>query len=82
MACSCSHESAPLKPNSKFRMALWIALWINLSMFLVELVGGAYAHSSALWADSLRFLWGCSELWDFTGCIRCKPVLASHCSLN
>lgn len=55
MACSSSHESAPLKPNSKFRMALWIALWINLSMFLVELVGGAYAHSSALWADSLDF---------------------------
>ncbi|QIC62140.1 cation transporter [Acinetobacter schindleri] len=55
MACSCSHESAPLKPNSKFRMALWIALWINLSMFLVELIGGAYAHSSALWADSLDF---------------------------
>ncbi|WDE16995.1 cation transporter [Acinetobacter schindleri] len=55
MACNCSHESAPLKPNSKFRMALWIALWINLSMFLVELVGGAYAHSSALWADSLDF---------------------------
>ncbi|MEQ0923852.1 cation transporter [Acinetobacter schindleri] len=55
MACSCSHEPAPIKPNSKFRMALWIALWINLSMFLVELVGGAYAHSSALWADSLDF---------------------------
>lgn len=55
MACSCSHESAPIKPNSKFRMALWIALWINLSMFLVELVGGAYAHSLALWADSLDF---------------------------
>ncbi|WP_406613000.1 cation transporter [Acinetobacter schindleri] len=55
MACSCSHESAPIKPNSKFRMALWIALWINLSMFLVELIGGAYAHSSALWADSLDF---------------------------
>lgn len=55
MACSCSHEPAPIKPNSKFRMALWIALWINLSMFLVELIGGAYAHSSALWADSLDF---------------------------
>ncbi|KMV01007.1 MULTISPECIES: cation transporter [Acinetobacter] len=55
MACSCNHEPAPIKPNSKFRMALWIALWINLSMFLVELVGGAYAHSSALWADSLDF---------------------------
>ncbi|WP_347455912.1 cation transporter [Acinetobacter thermotolerans] len=55
MACSCSHEPAPIKPNSKFRMALWIALFINLLMFIVELVGGAYAHSSSLWADSLDF---------------------------
>src|SRR5690606_36585890 len=28
---------------------------INALMFLVELIGGAYAHSSALWADSLDF---------------------------
>lgn len=55
MACTCSHEPAPQKPNSKFRTALWIALFINLSMFLVELIGGAYAHSSSLWADSLDF---------------------------
>ena len=55
MACTCSHEPAPIKPNSKFRTALWIALVINLSMFVVELIGGAYAHSSALWADSLDF---------------------------
>ena len=55
MACTCSHEPAPNKPNSKFRIALWIALIINAMMFLVELIGGAYAHSSALWADSLDF---------------------------
>lgn len=55
MACTCSHEPAPPKPNSKFRTALWIALFINLAMFLVELIGGAYAHSSSLWADSLDF---------------------------
>ena len=55
MACSCSHEPAPVKPDSKFRTALWIALIINLTMFFVELIGGAYAHSSALWADSLDF---------------------------
>lgn len=55
MACTCSHEPAPKKPNSKFRTALWIALMINLTMFFVELIGGAYAHSSALWADSLDF---------------------------
>ena len=55
MACSCSHEPVAPKPNSKFRTALWIALVINLAMFFVELIGGAYAHSSALWADSLDF---------------------------
>lgn len=55
MACTCSHEPALKKPDSKFRTALWIALLINLSMCFVELVGGAYAHSSSLWADSLDF---------------------------
>ena len=56
MACSaCSCAPAPQKPNSKFRTALWIALFINLAMFVVELIGGAYAHSSPLWADSLDF---------------------------
>ena len=56
MACNhCCDEPAPPKPDSKFRTALWIALCINLVMFLVELIGGAYAHSSALWADSLDF---------------------------
>lgn len=55
MACSCSHEPVAPKPNSKFRTALWIALVINLAMFFVELIGGTYAHSSALWADSLDF---------------------------
>ncbi|WP_445660484.1 cation transporter [Acinetobacter sp. F16] len=53
MACCCTPE--PPKMNSKFRTALWIALIINAVMFLVELIGGAYAHSSALWADSLDF---------------------------
>lgn len=55
MACTCSHEPPPIKPSSKFRTALWIALVINLSMFFIELIGGAYAHSSSLWADSLDF---------------------------
>ncbi len=55
MACNCSHEPAPIKPDSKFRTALWIALVINLSLFMVEVIGGAYAHSSALWADALDF---------------------------
>ena len=55
MACSCSPEPIAPKPNSQFRRALWIALIINLAMFFIELIGGAYANSSALWADSLDF---------------------------
>ena len=55
MACSCSPEPAPIKPNSKFRAALWIALLVDFTLFVVELIGGAYAHSSALWADALDF---------------------------
>ena len=78
MACSCSHEPAPPKSNSKFRTALWIALLINLTLFGVELIGGAYAHSSALWADALDFFWRCCELWYFSGGDWCKSVLACN----
>lgn len=54
MACECC-PSQNRPSTSKFRKALWIALIINLTMFMVEMVGGAYAHSSALWADALDF---------------------------
>ena len=55
MACSCSHQPIAPKPNSKFRTALWIALFINAAMFLIEIFGGMYANSTALWADALDF---------------------------
>ncbi len=57
MACSsCSCAPAPQKPNSKFRTALWIALLINLAMFVVELIGGGLCtFVTLLWADSLDF---------------------------
>lgn len=53
MACSCTPE--PPLMNHQFRTALWIVLIINAVMFVVEFIGGTYAHSSALWADSLDF---------------------------
>lgn len=56
MACDCSsNQCVPPAKDSQFRKALWIALVINLAMFLVEIIGGDYAHSSALWADALDF---------------------------
>jgi Co/Zn/Cd efflux system component len=38
------------------RRALWIALVVNATMFVVELVAGARADSSSLQADALDFL--------------------------
>lgn len=53
--CHCHHE-APTKTHSKkFRNALWIALVLNLSLFLIEVVGGMQSGSASLWADSLDF---------------------------
>ncbi|SDB82900.1 cation transporter [Acinetobacter boissieri] len=53
--CHCHHE-APTKTHSKkFRNALWIALVLNLSLFLIEVIGGMQSGSASLWADSLDF---------------------------
>lgn len=53
MACSCEAPSAGMNPA--FRRALKIALAINLSMLGVELIAGAVAGSTALFADALDF---------------------------
>lgn len=45
---------APLRARQ--RRALWIVLAINATMFLVEIVAGWFAGSTALLADALDFL--------------------------
>jgi cation diffusion facilitator family transporter len=42
--------------NAQQRRVLHIVLWINLGMFLAELVAGIVAHSTALLADSVDML--------------------------
>jgi cation diffusion facilitator family transporter len=42
--------------HAQQRRVLHIVLWINLAMFLVELVAGLIAHSTALLADSVDML--------------------------
>lgn len=52
----CDHDhshSAVAFP--RFRKALWIALWINAAMFVVEVIGGFMAGSVSLLADALDF---------------------------
>lgn len=56
--CSCEHETP--KPSAitdlpRYRRILWIALWINLAMFCVELAAGLTADSLSLLADAIDF---------------------------
>jgi Co/Zn/Cd efflux system component len=48
--CRIGDASTP-----RYRRVLWVALAINVLMFVVEIVGGVSAGSSALQADALDF---------------------------
>jgi len=54
MSQSCCNPSD--LQTGRRRRVLWLVLWINASMFVVELVGGLFAGSVALQADSLDML--------------------------
>lgn len=63
MSASCcapqhnhSHDHGQGPADGRFRRALWIALALNASMFVVELATAQTASSSALLADSVDFL--------------------------
>jgi Co/Zn/Cd efflux system component len=53
----CSHGCAapPASQSPRYRRVLWVALLINLVMFLVELAGGLQAASVSLLADAVDF---------------------------
>lgn len=53
--CNCNAMCATTAVGPRFRRALWIALAINLVMFVVEFVAGLTSGSSSLWADALDF---------------------------
>jgi len=55
MAVGCCGPKADPTNSPQWRKALWIALGINVGMFLVEIVAGAAADSRALQADALDF---------------------------
>ena len=52
----CNHDSAPRHDDGRYRRILWVALLVNLAMFLVEIGAGLKAGSVSLLADSLDFL--------------------------
>jgi Co/Zn/Cd efflux system component len=54
--CHDDHCAADEPPNStRWRQALWIALFINAGFFLAEIIAGVAAGSAALQADALDF---------------------------
>ncbi|OYW85379.1 MAG: cation transporter [Sphingobium sp. 32-64-5] len=56
MVCSSCKSDAPPAPDPRWRRMLWIALAINLAMFLGEIVAGIASGSRSLQADALDFL--------------------------
>jgi Co/Zn/Cd efflux system component len=57
MSAFCSGECASDKPpvDPKYRRILWIALVLNATMFLVEMLGGWSSGSVSLLADAVDF---------------------------
>ncbi|MBU0541887.1 MAG: cation transporter, partial [Gammaproteobacteria bacterium] len=54
--CSTCHDHQPAQTVSPtYKKVLWVALIINLGMFLVEVASGLKAGSVSLLADSLDF---------------------------
>lgn len=52
---SCSHSNTSGATSARYRRILWVALAINLGMFLVEIGAGLHAGSVSLLSDSLDF---------------------------
>ena len=53
--CNANHTKSALE-DGRFRKALWIALLINASMFIIEIIAGLNASSASLLADAIDFL--------------------------
>lgn len=53
----CNHDTEQSAPRTqRYRRILWIALAVNLAMFVVEIGSGVRAGSVSLLADALDFL--------------------------
>lgn len=54
MSCQCSAPE-PKQTDTRFRRALWFALWVNLAMFVVEGIASFQSGSASLMADAIDF---------------------------
>ncbi|HRP96222.1 MAG TPA: cation transporter [Rhodocyclaceae bacterium] len=54
----CCHDgctTATAATDARYRRVLWIALWLNAAMFVVEIAGGLRSGSVSLLADAIDF---------------------------
>lgn len=56
MSASCCNVPPPKATDESYRRVLWIALFANVAMFIVELIASLRSGSSALAADAGDFL--------------------------
>ncbi|NBW75835.1 MAG: cation transporter [Sphingomonadaceae bacterium] len=54
--CECTGDADRAQRDPGYRRALWLVVALNLSFGVLEVVGGLFARSQALLADSLDFL--------------------------
>jgi Co/Zn/Cd efflux system component len=52
----CEQDCSAPPPDTRYRRVLWVALFVNATMFGVELFAGLAATSTSLQADALDFL--------------------------
>ena len=55
MSDACCAHTPPAVQSPRYRRVLWVALWINVLMFVVEASGGLHAQSVSLLADAVDF---------------------------
>lgn len=80
-ACCSSGCNAAPPPDPRYRRALWIALWVNALMFVVELAGGWAAGSVALLADAVDFLGDAANYGISLFVLALAPVWRSRTAL-
>jgi Co/Zn/Cd efflux system component len=79
--CGGGCAEAQREDDRRFRRVLWIALGINATMFLTELIAGAAAGSVSLQADAMDFLADAANYAVSLVVLTAFPAWRSHAAL-
>ena len=79
--CHDDHCQTETPASPRYRRALWIALAINATMFLVEIGAGLSADSASLLADAIDFFGDASNYAVSLAVLGMAPVWRSRAAL-